>query len=151
MTDNTKWWQEWRASGTLNIVGKIKCYSQLWKTVLTVSLKDNQRDFPGGPVVKNLPASVGNTGSIPDPKRSHIQQLRLCATLLSLCSGAHEPQFLSLRAAPAEEAHAPRTCAPQRETPPQGEAVYRSKQWPPRAATGEKPAQQQRICAAKNE
>ena len=111
MTDNTKWWQEWRASGTLNIVRKIKCYTQLWKTVLTVSLKDNQRYFPGGPVVKNLPASIGDTGSIPDPKRCHVQQVSLCATLLSLCSGTHEPQSLSLRAAPTEEAPAPGTCA----------------------------------------
>ena len=29
--------------------------------------------FPGGPVVKNLPASAGNTGSIPGPGRSHTQ------------------------------------------------------------------------------
>ena len=28
--------------------------------------------FPGGPVVKNLPASAGVTGSIPDPGRSHM-------------------------------------------------------------------------------
>ena len=26
-------------------------------------------DFPGGPVVKNLPANVGDTGSIPGPGR----------------------------------------------------------------------------------
>ena len=31
-------------------------------------------DFPGGPVVKNLPANVGDTGSIPVSGRSH--QLR---------------------------------------------------------------------------
>ena len=29
-------------------------------------------DFPGGTVVKNLPASVGDTGSIPGPGRSHM-------------------------------------------------------------------------------
>ena len=85
---------------------------------LTVSLKDNQRDFLGGPVVKNLPTSAVDTGSIPDPKRSHRQQLSLCATLLRLCSRAHEPQLTEC-AATAEEAHAPRTCAPQQETPPQ--------------------------------
>ena len=28
--------------------------------------------FPGGSVVKNPPANVGDTGSIPDPGRSHI-------------------------------------------------------------------------------
>ena len=30
------------------------------------------RDFPGGPVVKNLPASEGDTGLIPGPGRSHM-------------------------------------------------------------------------------
>ena len=29
-------------------------------------------DFPGGAVVKNLPASAGDTGSIPGPGRSHM-------------------------------------------------------------------------------
>ena len=30
-------------------------------------------DFPGGAVVKNLPAYTGDIGSIPDPGRSHMQ------------------------------------------------------------------------------
>ena len=30
------------------------------------------RDFPGGPVVKNLPASEGDTGLISGPGRSHM-------------------------------------------------------------------------------
>ena len=29
-------------------------------------------DFPGGAVVKNPPASAGDTGSIPGPGRSHM-------------------------------------------------------------------------------
>ena len=33
---------------------------------------DEHVDFPSGPVVKNLPASAGDTGSIPDPGRSHM-------------------------------------------------------------------------------
>ena len=32
------------------------------------------RDFPGGSVVKNLPANAGHMGLIPDPGRSHISQ-----------------------------------------------------------------------------
>ena len=28
--------------------------------------------LPGGSVVKNLPANAGDTGSVPDPGRSHI-------------------------------------------------------------------------------
>ena len=30
--------------------------------------------FPGGLVVKNLPANAGDTGSAPDPGRSHVLQ-----------------------------------------------------------------------------
>ena len=32
------------------------------------------RDFPGGAMVKDLPAKVGDTGSIPGPGRSHMPQ-----------------------------------------------------------------------------
>ena len=35
-------------------------------------LKRQFRDFPGGPGVKSLPANAGDTGSIPDPGRSHM-------------------------------------------------------------------------------
>ena len=31
-------------------------------------------EFPGGPVVKNLPANAGDMGSIPGPVRSHMTQ-----------------------------------------------------------------------------
>ena len=31
-------------------------------------------DFPGGPVVKNPPVNVGDTGSIPGPGRFHMPQ-----------------------------------------------------------------------------
>ena len=37
-----------------------------------ILLKDNKRDFPGGTVVKNPPANVRDTGSIPGPGRSHM-------------------------------------------------------------------------------
>ena len=32
------------------------------------------QDFPGGPVVRNLPAKAGDTGSIPGPGRFHMPQ-----------------------------------------------------------------------------
>ena len=40
------------------------------KSFLSVLLssKISSRDFPHGPVVKNLPASAGDTGSIPGPE-----------------------------------------------------------------------------------
>ena len=34
----------------------------------------SERDFPGGTVVKNLPANAGDMGSIPGPGRSHMPQ-----------------------------------------------------------------------------
>ena len=35
-------------------------------------LKIRERDFPGGEMVKNLPANAGDTDSIPGPGRSHM-------------------------------------------------------------------------------
>ena len=42
-----------------------------WKKQYT---KENDRDFPGGAVVKNPPANAGDKGSSPRPGRSHIPQ-----------------------------------------------------------------------------
>ena len=36
--------------------------------------------FPGGPVVKNLPASAGDTGLIPEKILYALEQLNPCAT-----------------------------------------------------------------------
>ena len=36
------------------------------------SLKNIFQGFPHGPVVKNLPASAGDTSSIPGPGRFHV-------------------------------------------------------------------------------
>ena len=36
-------------------------------------VKTNEVDFPGGPVVRSLPASAGDTGSIPGPEDSLYQ------------------------------------------------------------------------------
>ena len=40
--------------------------------ILEIILKNNLRDFPGGTVVKNLPANAGDTGSSSGPERSHM-------------------------------------------------------------------------------
>ena len=47
-------------------------------------------DFPDGPVLKNLPADTGDTGSIPGPGRSHVLW----------GNGLCEPQLQSPRALP---------------------------------------------------
>ena len=54
-------------------------------------LKISTLGFPGGAVVKNPPASAGDTGPIPSPGRSHMPR---APQLLSLRSGAREPQLL---------------------------------------------------------
>ena len=80
-------------------------------------------DFPGGAVVKNPPASAGDTGSIPGLGRSHmLRSNKACALqLLSLLSRSREPQLLSPHAT-TTEAQVPSACALQQEKPPQWEA-----------------------------
>ena len=47
-------------------------------------------------MVRSLPASAGDIGSIPDPGKSHMLWGNLPhIQLLSLCSRAGEPQLLS--------------------------------------------------------
>ena len=40
-------------------------------SIQNIFFKTHYRDFPGGAVVKNLPANAGDTGSSPGPGRSH--------------------------------------------------------------------------------
>ena len=47
-------------------------YPESLKDSLRDVQKGNDRDFPGGSVVKNPPANAGDTGSIPDQGRSHM-------------------------------------------------------------------------------
>ena len=58
-------------------------------------LKNPHQDFPGGPVVKNLPCNPGDSGSIPgqETKILHAkEQLSPCATITEpACSGTHGP------------------------------------------------------------
>ena len=50
--------------------------------VFIKAIKKDLRGFPGGTVVKNLPANAGDTGSSPGPgKIPHaVEQLSPCAT-----------------------------------------------------------------------
>ena len=63
--------------------------------------------FPGGSVVKNLPANVGDTGSIPGLGRSHLLGSSWCVhhnswalALSSLCSASREASALQLKSSP---------------------------------------------------
>ena len=51
-----------------------KCYHRDNYKVKFKKIKINAEGFPGDPVVKNLPSSAGDTGSIPGPGRSHVPQ-----------------------------------------------------------------------------
>ena len=87
------------------------------------SNEDPMQGFPGGSVVKNLPANSGDMGSSPDPRRYHMpwSNEAHAPQLLSLNSRACEPQLLSPRAT-TTETHVPRAHALQQEKPPQWEA-----------------------------
>ena len=76
--------------------------------------------FPGGAVVGSLPASTGDTGSSPGPGGSHMPRSSWARVpqLLSLRSGACEPELLSL-CTTTTEARVPRARALQWEKPPQ--------------------------------
>ena len=63
----------------------------IWKTrrhSLPHTMNKNRlQGFPGGAVVENLPVNAGDTGSSPDPGRSHMPR----------SNWARAPQLLSLR------------------------------------------------------
>ena len=44
------------------------------QVVRVILLKHEAEDFPGGAVVKNLPANAGDTGLSPGLGRSHMPQ-----------------------------------------------------------------------------
>ena len=52
------------------------------------------KGLPGSSVVKNLPANAGDPWSRRTPHAT--EQLSLCATAMSLCCRAREPQLLNL-------------------------------------------------------
>ena len=55
--------------------------NKIWRHLFHWKKRKKARDFPGGTVVKNLPANAGDTGSIPGGKIPHApEQLSLCAT-----------------------------------------------------------------------
>ena len=82
----------------------LRAAALLWQTLIN---KGGQ-GFPGGSVVKNLPADAGDRGSIPGLGRPNVPQSSYshAPQLLSLCSQAQELQLLSPHAT-ATEAHAP--------------------------------------------
>ena len=59
--------------------GRHRWLHVLWFCIYQAQEKES-KDLPGGPVVKNLPANAGDTGSIPSGNIPHAKgQLSLCA------------------------------------------------------------------------
>ena len=71
-----------------------------WEALQILQQRRTDWGFPGGSVVKNLPANAGDTALIPDRGRCHMPQGNKAPVPqpLSLCSRAWEPQLLSPRA-----------------------------------------------------
>ena len=90
-------------------------------------------------MAKNPLANAGNTGSIPDPGRSHmLWSNKLLCHHCRVCA----PEPRSPHAA-SVEAHVPGDSRRER-------LEHRNKEEPPAAATGEKPSQPWRPSTAKN-
>ena len=88
----------------LSLVSKARITWEKKWWFLTASLRTEARGFHGGSLVKGLPASVGDTGLIPDLGRSHMPRSNWAHVLQlpSLCSRAWEPQLLSPNATARE-------------------------------------------------
>ena len=54
--------------------GNVKLVQPIWKTLwrFLKKLRIALTDFPGGTMVKNLPANAGDMGSSPGPGRFHM-------------------------------------------------------------------------------
>ena len=53
-------------------MNEVLIHATTWMKLKTIMLNEISQDFPGGTVVKNLPANAGDTGSSPGPGRSHM-------------------------------------------------------------------------------
>ena len=53
---------------------QIKTTMRYHLTPIRMAITKMSRGFPGGTVVKNLPANAGDTGLSPGPGRSHMPQ-----------------------------------------------------------------------------
>ena len=76
-----------KRTSACEVVGFSTHQQQGTNSTLIYSLKCDILGFPGGAVIENLPANVGDTGSSPGLGRSHMPR----------SNWACEPQLLSLR------------------------------------------------------
>ena len=90
------------------------------------------RGFPGGAVVKNLPANAGDTASSPGPGRSHMPRSGWARVPQLLRPRHLEPMLRNKRSHHNEK------------------LMHRNEEQPLLAAARERPTQQRRPKAAKN-
>ena len=74
------------------------CVDRTESTMLHSDLKQRLRDFPGGPVVKNLPGNAGDMGSMP----GQGTEIPLASGQLSLCTATTEAACSGTRVPPPE-------------------------------------------------
>ena len=97
------WWEaNWEMGNTLQLSGKKK--SDL-NAAAAADLRNDAEDFPGGPVVNNLPALAGDTGLTPGLGRFTCHRATHAPQLLSPC--ALETTFPNKRKSPQWAARAP--------------------------------------------
>ena len=101
-----------------------------------------KQGFPGGAVVKNLPANAGDAASIPGPGRSHIAVEQLSSRATTTEPVVWGPGTVTAEPKPHNllKPTCSRACAAQPERPPQGEGFTPHR---------EKPAQQRGPSTAK--
>ena len=91
----------------LNIIGKSRKLENRFKTI------ENHWDFPGGPVVKDMPGNSGGTGSVPGwgskipPAAEQLSPSTTGGLHRSLCSETREPS--TVRGSPPATRKSPRT------------------------------------------
>ena len=71
----------WTARGSFSIIQHVGTAAEArecsFVASVTLGIKFSKRvyaGFPGGAVVKNLPANAGDMGSSPGPRRSHMRR-----------------------------------------------------------------------------
>ena len=66
----------WRKRSTLTLMVERQTGTATMENSVEFLKKTGNRDFPGGPVVKNLPSNAGDAGSIPgqETKIPHAEE-----------------------------------------------------------------------------
>ena len=110
---------------TLSTITKVEKNEHVSHFAIFYLISKNQakRDVPGGPVVKNLPANAGDSGSTPELGRFLMQQGNQSHAPQLLKPGAPQDSWSATR-----EAHAPRL--ESRPHPPQLERACTQQQRP---------------------